>query len=270
MRFNDNNSCLHLLTDGLTVYNYRIGGRKDFTQQDTTTFGTSILGFFNALKASFANNIFYITDPFNKAFNKCSAKLSLVFDKEVISETGTFICKGMNGGMNTIFYSINTYIDDIGNWHITYSSFHFYKDKDLDKPVLHGFVSTHKGVDKSYLSDGCTEAGCTPVSMLADVLLLALFKKYCEVETKIIEPGKKIKHPTDKYLNETKSNITILDATWFTNIVSSGQFIVGDEDGFMRWQRYGPGLSDKKLIHIKPFVKEGYHRKAKVLLQEAS
>jgi hypothetical protein len=53
-----------------------------------------------------------------------------------------------------------------------------------------------------------------------------------------------------------------LDSTWFTTIVRSEGFKVG---GHFRMQPFGKNLSDRKLIWISPFDKNGYTRKAKIL-----
>lgn len=66
-----------------------------------------------------------------------------------------------------------------------------------------------------------------------------------------------------KYFNETNKRISILDCTWFTNLVVSGKFGVS---GHMRWQPWGPNLSQRKLIWVDAYEKEGYERKAKVLI----
>jgi hypothetical protein len=90
--------------------------------------------------------------------------------------------------------------------------------------------------------------------------------KYCEVETKIVPPGKKAFHANQKYVNETKSPIEVMDATWFTTFIRSEEFAVGaNTGGFFRLQPCGKDLKDRKLIWVFPFMKHGYTRKAKVL-----
>jgi hypothetical protein len=86
------------------------------------------------------------------------------------------------------------------------------------------------------------------------------------VEKMIVPPGKKAFHTNQKYVNETKSPIEVLDATWFTTFIRSEEFAVGAATGgFFRLQPCGKDNKDRKLIWISPFKKFGYTRKAKVL-----
>ena len=80
----------------------------------------------------------------------------------------------------------------------------------------------------------------------------SLFKKYAEVETKILEPHTKVKTPSTKYVNDTKLKLTYLDSKWFTTLVKSDAFKVS---GHFRLQPY---KETKKLIWISDFVKTGY------------
>ena len=120
------------------------------------------------------------------------------------------------------------------------------------------------GGARYYGSKAAEENGCTPISVIGDILSLVLFLKYCDLETKIIKSGKKELHVGTKYINETKSNVEILDSTWFTTIVKSDGFKVR---GHFRFQPCGEGLVNKKLIWISDFEKTGYTRTAKILNQ---
>jgi hypothetical protein len=76
-------------------------------------------------------------------------------------------------------------------------------------------------------------------------------------------------HRNEKYVNETALPIEILDSTWFTTIVRSEGFSVGAETGgFFRWQRFGPGSSQRKIIWVAPFEKKGYTRRAGKLMHQ--
>lgn len=95
------------------------------------------------------------------------------------------------------------------------------------------------------------------------LITLDMFRKYANVETKILQPNIKIKDGKDKYLNETKLNITYMDSKWFTTLVQSNSFKV---KGHFRLQ---PKKKDnqwtKELIWISDFKKDGYTSKAKIL-----
>jgi hypothetical protein len=94
------------------------------------------------------------------------------------------------------------------------------------------------------------------------ILANELFINYAEVEKKQVMPSRQIwDGPTCLYNNKTKYPITVVDSTWFTNLVVSGAFKVR---GHFRLQPCGQGLKDRKLIWINDFEKEGYTRKAKI------
>lgn len=89
------------------------------------------------------------------------------------------------------------------------------------------------------------------------VVLFDMFKKYAEVETKVLLPNTKLKSINCKYVNDTKLPITYLDSKWFTNLVKSDAFNVS---GHFRLQPY---KNSKKLIWIEGFQKDGYTSKAR-------
>lgn len=93
-----------------------------------------------------------------------------------------------------------------------------------------------------------------------DTVLLLNFIKYAEIETKYLPANKKVQGIKCKYINETNSNVKILDSTWFTELVKSDAFKVR---GHLRIQPIKKeGVWTKKLIWIKDFEKSGYNRKA--------
>jgi hypothetical protein len=94
------------------------------------------------------------------------------------------------------------------------------------------------------------------------ILANELFINFAEVETKEIQPNRQIwEGPRAVYNNKTKLPITIVDSTWYTNLISSGAFKVR---GHFRMQPYGHGLTKRKFVWINDFEKEGYTRKAKI------
>lgn len=91
-----------------------------------------------------------------------------------------------------------------------------------------------------------------------------LFLQFAHLETKILPPSRQIwDGPICKYNNKTKSDITIVDSTWFTTLIKSDGFKVR---GHFRLQPYKGG--DKKLIWIQDFEKHGYTRKAVIARSE--
>lgn len=59
------------------------------------------------------------------------------------------------------------------------------------------------------------------------ILANELFLNYAEIETKEVNPSRQIwDGPTCLYNNKTKFPITVVDSSWFTNLISSGAFKV--------------------------------------------
>ena len=98
------------------------------------------------------------------------------------------------------------------------------------------------------------------------VVLFELFRKYGQVEIKVLQPKMKADLFKCKYHNQSDYTFEIMDSTWFTTLVKSDEFKVR---GHFRLQPHGEGFKDRKLIWIKDFKKEGYTRRAKKELQTA-
>lgn len=91
------------------------------------------------------------------------------------------------------------------------------------------------------------------------ILGTELFLHYAELEIKELPPSRQIwDGPTCLYNNKTKVKINVVDCTWYTRLIQSGEFNVR---GHFRMQPY---LTGKRLIWINEFKKSGYTRKAKI------
>lgn len=93
---------------------------------------------------------------------------------------------------------------------------------------------------------------------------ILLLKHYAKVETLYLNGGEKKKdlNTKEKHLNESNLPVTILDSTWFNNIIRTSPFGVS---GHFRLQskKDASGKWIKELIYIKPFIKQGYNLKAR-------
>ena len=98
-------------------------------------------------------------------------------------------------------------------------------------------------------------------SMFTNAVLFELFKRYAEVQIKVLAPKINAELFRCKYYNETDHSIEIMDSTWFTELIISESFNVR---GHFRLQPYGTGLKERKLVWITDFKKKGYTRKAKM------
>ena len=94
---------------------------------------------------------------------------------------------------------------------------------------------------------------------LSSFLTTLYFIHNCEIEQRILQPNKKDRSNGEKHFNESKSDLTILDCRWFTELIRDTPFHV---KGHLRWQVHGEKHSKRKLIWISDFEKHGYNRKA--------
>lgn len=98
---------------------------------------------------------------------------------------------------------------------------------------------------------------------LFNCMLITLFIKYADIETKLLLPGNKESGIKCNYKNDTRSKITFMDSKWFTTLVKSDAFKVR---GHFRLQpKKKQGLWTKELIWINEFAKEGYTAPARKL-----
>lgn len=93
---------------------------------------------------------------------------------------------------------------------------------------------------------------------LNSFLTTLYFIHNCEIEQRTIAPMQKDRSHGQKHFNESKSDITLLDCRWFTELVRDTPFSVR---GHLRWQVHGEGRQKRKLIWIDEFEKQGYTRK---------
>lgn len=253
------------LLDKMDAFQFRViddAGETTFDQKMRLVH--SLIRIWPNFLPRFNKRIQYISEPFCQAWEAGSSKLASVIDAEDLDESGVFVFKPSKSETNTIFYSIQSW--GKGKEYELDATVLIFNSSG-DKPSL-GLVSQRRpgmpvGGGRFYSSKKAQEAGCTPISVIGDILGLVLFLKYCDLETKEIKAGKKDVHIGTKYVNETKSNVQILDSTWFTTIVRSDGFHVR---GHFRFQPY-PSTGEKKLIWIADYDKDGYTRTAKILNQ---
>lgn len=263
MKFNCNNNALHLL-DHIDPYAFRMyRDHENSGQAYATQVGLSVCEQFPKVASLFAKKKRFISESFDKVYNETKHSLAKVIDAEPMDESGTFIASASPSETNTIFYWIKT--EGKGaDFRIDAVIFSFRCHTKTDKPSLTMIVQRNNNGFKSYLPSEAIEAGLDEIGVISDIYTMLLFIKYCPIETKMIKAGKKDKVVGNKYVNETKSDIEILDSGWFTTIIRSEGFGVG---GHFRMQPYGPANAMRKLIWINPFEKTGYTRTAKVLNQ---
>lgn len=100
---------------------------------------------------------------------------------------------------------------------------------------------------------------------IVKIVVIDMFKRYAEVETKILPPKTKDNTIGCQYNNGTKLPITFLDSKWFTTLIKSDSFKVR---GHFRLQAHGEGMKQRKLIWVNDFEKSGYTAPARKLNSE--
>ena len=64
-----------------------------------------------------------------------------------------------------------------------------------------------------------------------------------------------------KILNDLKTPISVVGSKWNSYVIRIGDFRVA---GHFRLQPHGPGMTLRRLVYIKPFMKHGYKRRGHV------
>jgi hypothetical protein len=211
------------------------------------------VSFINKMKDVFrqVKDMYYLTSPFRDAIETALPK---ILDKEkhlaiTANKKGIlFTEKGF------IMYETNPQ-----------------EQQDL-KVVMYGFtrgaLTTYAVLNKSglfgglaaYQKDGKPYNDTIKLNDFINGILAALyFIDNCEIEQVVAKPNTKCKVAGENHLNESKSDVTILDCRWFTELIRDTPFNVR---GHYRWQVHGERNTKRKLKWINEFEKHGYHRAA--------
>lgn len=265
MKINYKNTCLHFLDNPRKIGFHIPANNKGLSEEEELSFGRSVRSAFADLATldseprPFRQKIRLLSRPFLEAYEKGKSKLSGVFDKEPIEETGTFITQ-LGSFTNTYFYYIKT--SGIGDeWRMDWTLIVFTKNAQAELPGLDVCLHEIGGHTKTFIFKDWEENGMDKTFWMTWLVTLICFIKYCPLETKIVNGGRREHHAGQKYVNETGHAIEILDSTWFTTITRSEGFNVG---GHFRLQPWGPGMTQRRLQWIEPFEKTGYTRKARI------
>jgi hypothetical protein len=265
MKISTRNTALGLL-DKMDESAFRIiddGGETTFDQKQRLA--QSLIRIWPNISPRFARKKQLMSEPFYEAYERGAHKMAKVLDADDLDEGGVLIYKPSVSETNTVFYSIMSWGKD-KDYEIDATILIFNNHTNRDKPSLGILAQRRPGMPlggaRFYASKHAQVAGVTPTSVIVDILTMVLFMKHCPLETKIISAGRKDIHIGTKYVNETRSDVQILDSTYFTTIVKSEGFHVR---GHYRWQPCGAGLKDRELIWISDYDKDGYTRTAKVL-----
>jgi len=232
------------------------------------TAGDKIVELWKYAQPEFIKQINIISEPFYKSSKKAMPKLLDLYQDIIQNDLADFSING------TYIYGNKTYMIHYETKKGTQDNelFFFVFDKrgvpkyffiDSWKKEIwqNGWISKFEGLPEKHNSD---EAKKFIYSKLIIIILLDMFKKYAEIETKYLPPNKITKDINCKYVNDTKLGINILDSKWFTTLVKSDAFTV---HGHFRLQPCGKDMKDKKLIWINDFMKTGYTARARKLAE---
>lgn len=193
-----------------------------------------------------SNNINYI---FTNTAISISKKIKIdKFSPELLSTSKEYKATFLLGSNK--FYRVNVCSDSILVMYCTltpegYFEYHTFRINPNDDTI-------------SFPDNGGDYMG---TEYFRDFLQLLIFFQYSETIEIVLEPNRKVGTKREgRFLNDSPSNVTLVDSTWNTIIIRNGQFTVS---GHFRLQRYGEGKKQLKLIYIDEFVKSGYVRGAK-------
>lgn len=203
---------------------------------------------FSKYSDKFNSNIKIVTEPFYNAILSSKKRLAIpeILNNHIL-ESGMFILKNMTTCFSIFKISGETHIvmfefidNEIDHYVNTITQTFWISDNIYDTDLKRYNISSK--ISSSDLRRGW-------------LFLIQNFIKYAEIETKFLSPKSKSKDIKCKYINETKSNIEILDSKWFTTLVKSDAFKVS---GHFRLQPCGFEMKERKLIWISDFIKTGY------------
>jgi hypothetical protein len=96
-----------------------------------------------------------------------------------------------------------------------------------------------------------------------EFIKMIIFTELSELETVVLEPNQKSgTRKTERYFNESKSRVVIVDSAWSKTLIKADGFLVS---GHPRLQSYGERNKYRKYVWIDTYTKEGYTMVAKKL-----
>lgn len=229
---------------------------------------------FRIYREFFEKHIYYASKPFSRSFNEANSKWQLVkgdlWDK-IGTNYGTILNLPNSNGLQVMYFIDEGKSD---GKHICCLVF-FYKENLVgislqNKTECSCFYSNifFKGVKDHIYKEFPNYTEYEVINELDNylhtlVVSFVNFIKYAKIETKTIDGSKSVKEFGCKYQNESRSSVTILNSSWFTNIVRSEGFKVR---GHFRFQpKKKDGEWTKELIWINDFEKNGYTSPARKL-----
>jgi hypothetical protein len=212
-------------------------------------------------------NVFVLSDDFQKAI-----RLSTPSFAKILRENSDYVFQNLK-------YTTGVYItQDVSNYyHIDLKnqtiSFCVFQNNNLVYALQNLDVSSLKQKNITKITLGIYIPGYTPptiwnslinaiIVVAYDIFNICLFRTFADHELKVVSRKSTGKINNMVYRNMNKTDVAVLDSSWYTSIVRTEGFVVR---GHMKMQPCGPNLSERKLIYVDSFEKYGYVRKAKML-----
>ena len=218
---------------------------------------------------AFNSQLVYVTEPFWKAVATNHEKLRGLFND--IIETHVFKISGSYIVPGNSVISVDIDIDFKNEKSLfafyMYSKHSFMSMCYVNEEVANDKMNTFLWVSNFYKNDAVIKNKDYELfvfNFIQSICILEIFRKFADVETKYLPPNKVTKDIICKYVNDTKTGITMLDSKWFTTLVKSDGFTV---HGHFRLQPCGKEMKDRKLIWINEFMKTGYTAPARKLAE---
>lgn len=211
---------------------------------------------------------YYVTEPFEQALFKALPKIQTKYTTiDPKSDCGVLIAAG----------GCTAYLASPGDSLIKLLVYGFTKDRLTCYAIVlpnNKIIGSYRTLQKTGIGPSEKTEVVQDNAKMAEwcnsVMAVLYFINNCEIETKTVKAGEKLRDKKihkNNHTNDTKSDITVLDCTWFTELVRVTETTV---NGFFRWQPHGPKSTLRKLKWIKEFKKKPYTRRAKKEIQNES
>lgn len=174
---------------------------------------------FPTLRPLLRQRVHYVPRPFQKAYVKVQNGLDGVFVDVPVEQSGTIIFPSGDLGTQTSFYHLLAGPGRHEEREIHCTIISFINMEDEPQPMLCHLVRLSSDYCWSFDEDRLTERGMSALGIVECILGLVIFTRFWALKAKIILPGQQTVYRNQRYDNNTKQPIEILDWTRFTKIV---------------------------------------------------
>jgi hypothetical protein len=213
MKINEKNTALHLLNEG-----DRMPFGIDMDVKDARVAAQFLHEVFPTLRPLLRQRVQFVRRPFMDAYVKVQHGLDGFYVDVPVEQSGAFIFPSGDLGTQTLFYQLlaGPGRHDEREIHCTIVS--FINVEDEQQPKLCYLVKRSTGYCWSFDEDGLMECRVSAMGIVECIVGLVIFSTFWERKTKIILPGQQAVHGNQRYDNDTKQPIEILNWAWFKKV----------------------------------------------------